>query len=188
MATAVVTSSTCDNPGGPPQVAFVQLTPGSWSPTAIADTVRFSAVAQSGLHRTIPGLPITWSTDPPGIVFVADDGSAVALGAGTAQLRATIDGVTASAPVHVVQAIESVIILSYFGNTMSLGDSLYLYVDARDRNHHSVAGTRFTLQSLNPAVATVTLEGWVKSVSAGTADIVALAGSRADTAPVHVVP
>lgn len=166
----------------------MQLTPRSWSPTAIDDTTRFTAVARSGLHRTIPDLPVTWSIDPPGVVFVAEDGAAVVLDAGTAQVRATIDGVTEGATVHVVQKVESVTILSYFGNTISaLGDSLFLIVDARDRNHYSVAGTRFTLETLTPAVATVTAAGWVKAVGPGTADIVAFAAGKADTAPVHVV-
>ena len=191
MAAAVVTSSTCDNPGGPlgtPQVAFVQVTPGSWSPTALHDTTRFTAVAKSGLRRTIPNLPVTWSSEPSGIVSVANDGSALAIDVGTATVVATIDGVSSTASVNVVQIIEFVEILSYFGNTISaLGDSLYLYVDARDRNQHSVVGTRFTLQSLNPSVATVTLEGFVKAVSPGSADIVAMAAGKADTAPVHVV-
>lgn len=117
------------------------------------------------------------------------DGSAVAHEAGVAQVRATIGGVTATAAVHVVQTIESVEILTYFGNTIpAVGDSIWLYVDARDRNHFSVPGATFTLQSLNPSVATITLTGWVKGLSAGEASIVALAAGKADTALVQVHP
>ena len=189
LLAAVVTSTTCDSPAGPAHVALVQVTPGTWNPTALGDTVRFTAVAQTRLRTTIPGLPITWSSDAPGVVFVGDDGSAVAHEGGVAQVRATIDGVTGTASVSVVQIIESVEILTYFGNTIPvLGDSLWLYVDARDRNHFSVPGTTFTLLSLHPSVAIITLEGWVKGVSPGVADIVALAAGKADTAPVLVAP
>ena len=122
-------------------------------------------------------------------MFVAEDGSAVAHESGVAQVRATIDGVTATAAVRVVQIIESVEILTYFGNTIpTVGDSIWLYVDARDRNAFSVPGATFTLQSLNPSIATITLTGWIKGVSPGTADIVAMAAGRADTAPVQVHP
>ena len=188
MAAAVVTSSTCDNPGGPQQVAFVRVTPGSWSPTALEDRMQFMAVAKSGAFQTIPDLPVTWSSEPSGIVSVANDGSAIAVDAGTATVVATIDGVSSSAKVNVVQIVEYVEILSYFGNTIwALGDSLFLYVDARDRNHHSVVNTAITLQSLKPSVAIVTLEGYVNAVSPGSADIVAMAAGKVDTAPVHVV-
>lgn len=116
------------------------------------------------------------------------DGSAVAHESGVAQVRATIDGVTGAAAVSVVQIIESVEILTYFGNTVAAGDSIWLYVDARDRNAFSVPGATFTLESLNRSVATITVTGWVKGVSPGTADIVAMAAGKADTAPVQVHP
>ena len=167
----------------------MQVTPRTWNPTALGDTVRFTALARSGLRRPIPDLPITWGSDAPSIVFVGEDGLAVVHESGVAQVRATIDGVTGTAAVSVVQTIESVVILTYFGNTISApGDSILLYVDARDRNGYSVPGGVFTLLSLKPSVATITLTGWVQGVSSGTADIVALAAGKADTVPVHVLP
>jgi hypothetical protein len=188
LAAAVVTSTTCDSASGPAHVALVQVTPGSWNPTALGDTVRFTAAAKTNLRTTIPDLPITWSSDAPGVVFVGEDGSAVAHESGTARIRATIDEVTGSATVTVVQTIASVEILTYFGNTVAAGDSIWLYVDARDRNAYSVPGARFTLLSLKPSVATITLEGWVKGVSPGEASIVAMAAGKADTALVQVHP
>jgi hypothetical protein len=166
----------------------VQITPGTWNPTALGDTVRFTALAQSGLRRPIPNRPVTWSSDAPGIVFVGADGVAVANQSGVGQVHATIDGVTGTAAVSVVQIIESVEILTYFGNTIAAGDSIWLYVDARDRNAFSVPGATFTKESLNRSVATVTVTGWVKGVTPGTADIVAMAAGKADTAPVQVHP
>jgi len=183
-----VTSTTCDSPAGPGDVAFVHVTPGTWNPTALGDTVRFTALAQSGLRRPIPDLPVTWSSDAAGVVFVGDDGIAVAHESGVAQVRATIDGVIGTATVSVVQIIESVEILTYFGNTVAAGDSIWLYVDARDRNAFSVPGATFTLQSLNTGVANITLTGWVKGVSPGEASIVAMAAGKADTALVQVHP
>ena len=178
----------CDGPADPAHVAYVQVSPGTWDPTALGDTVQFTAVAQSGLHRTIPDLPVTWSSDAPSIVFVGTDGSAVANEDGIAQVRATIDGVTGTAAVSVVQRIESVEILTYFGNTVAVGDSIWLYVDARDRNFHSVPGATFMLQSLNPSLATITPSGWVRGVGTGEANIVATAAGKADTALVQVHP
>jgi hypothetical protein len=131
---------------------------------------------------------VTWSSDAPGIVFVATDGYAVAHESGITQVHATIGEVTGTVTVTVIQIIESVEILSYFGNTIAAGDSIWLYVDARDRNDFSVPGVTFTLQSLTPSVATITLTGWVQGVSPGEASIVAMAAGKADTALVQVYP
>ena len=188
MVTAVVMSTTCDSPAGPEDVAFVEVTPATWSPTALGDTTRFRAVAKTAFGRTIPGLTFTWSSDAQGVVGLQDDGFALAHAAGSAQVRASIGAVSGTAEVSVSQTVESVIILTYFGNTLSaVGDSTQLFVDARDRNSFSVPGTIYTLQSLNQTVATVTLEGWVKAVSPGVANIVAMAAGKADTAPVQVI-
>lgn len=188
MVTAVVMSTTCDSPAGPEDVAFVEVTPATWSPTALGDTTRFTAVAKTALGRTIPGLTFTWSSDPQGVVGLQDGGLASAHATGSTQVRASIGDVRGTAQVSVSQTVESVVILTYFGNTLSaLGDSTQLYVDARDRNSFSVPGTIYTLQSLNPTVATVTLEGWVKAVSPGVANIVAMAAGKADTAPFLVI-
>ena len=188
LIAVVVTSATCDSPAGPPQVAYIQVTPRTWNPIALGDTARFTAVAQTWLRREIPDQPVTWSSDAPDIVFVGPDGSAVAHETGVAQVRATVGAVSGSASVSVVQIIAAVEILTYFGNTVAAGDSLKLYIDARDRNAFSIPGTTFTLQSLNQSIATVTLGGWVKGISPGEANIIAMAGGRADTAPVIVHP
>ena len=182
-----MTSATCDSPADP-YAAYMQVTPRTWNPTALGDTVRFTAVAQTGLHREIPDFPVTWSSDAPGIVFVGTDGSAVAHESGVTQVHATVGEVTGTATVSVIQIIESVEILTYFGNTVAAGDSIWLTVDARDRNHFSVPGAAFSLQSLNPSVATITLTGWVRGVSSGEANIVAMAEGKADTALVQVHP
>jgi hypothetical protein len=151
--------------------------------------MRFSAVAKS-----LGGLPaltqptFTWSSDPIGLVFVLEDGLAFATRSGSGHIRATADGVSGAAAVSIVQTVESVVIYTYFGNTIhAVGDSTRLIVDALDRNLNSVPGTIFTLQSLNASVAIVTLEGWIKAVGPGSAPIIAMAVGKADTAPVHVI-
>ena len=183
-----MTSITCVDASGPADLAVVQVVPSTWSPTALGDTTRFIAIGKTGRGKTIPSLPVSWSTDGLGVVAVDADGVATASNNGTGQIRATIGGVIGIANVHVVQAIDSVIILTYFGNFVSVGDSLKLYVDAFDRNHNSVLTATFALQSLTPATATVTLDGWVKGISAGEAKIVAMAAGKADTAGFIVTP
>lgn len=189
IATVVVLSTTCDSPSAPGAVASVQVTPETWAFTALGDTVRFTVVA-----RDVIGLPvfdkpsIMWRSTPPGVVFIREDGLALATGQGIALVTATVDSVADTAQVSVVQTIESVAILvGLFGRLSALGDSIQLPVAALDRNSYAVAGTIFSFQSLNENVATVSPTGWVKAVSPGVANLVAMAAGKADTAPVQVL-
>jgi hypothetical protein len=178
----------CDAQVGPEDVAYLQITPATWSPTAIGDTTRFVAVAKTAFGRTLPNVTVAWTTEPSGIVTVHEDGAGFAQNTGTAQVRATYGSTLAIANVTVTQTIESVVILTYFGNTIAVGDSMLLYVDARDRNGVSVPGTTFSLQSLDPSIATVSLEGWIKGKGAGEVSIVAMAAGKADTAGFVITP
>jgi len=189
LATAAVMGATCDSPSGPRPVVSVQVTPRTWTFTAIGDTVRFAAVTRDahalGILRK---QSFTWSASAPSVVFMLDDGLALAIGPGVAQVRAsTEDSVTGSADVNVVQTIESVIILLFDARLRALGDSLMVYVEARDRNSHRVGGTAFSFRSLNENVVTVTPAGWAKAVSPGVASIVATAVGKADTTLVQVL-
>ena len=188
IATAVVISTTCDSPSGP-GLESVQVTPATWTATAIGDTARFTAVARNALGVILLFPPsFTWTSDPPGVVFVRENGSAFASGPGQAQVRATANGVTGTAQVTVVQTIETVAILvGLYGRLSALGDSIQLPVAALDHNSYSVAGTTFSFQSLNESVATVSPTGWMKAVSPGVANMVAMAAGKADTAPVQVL-
>ena len=170
LAVAAAVVAACDDPATPKVVLGVRVTPDTWTFTAIGDTTRFTALGKSAIGWDIRG-PVTWSTVPPGIVFVREDGTAFAVRPGAAQVRATIGGVTGTAEVSGVQTIEYVLIFTaLFGRLSALGDSILLPVDAFDRNSNPVAGTTFSFQSLNQNIATVSPTGWVKAVSPGTGD------------------
>ena len=187
IALAAMLVLSCESPSGPEDVAFVMVTPASWSPTALGDTVQFIAIGKSAFGKEIP-VSVTWSSEPSGVITVREDGVGFARSTGTAQVRATFGGVMGTANVHVVQTIESVVILTYFGNQITVGDSMMLYVDALDRNSFSVPGTTFSVQSLDPSIATVSLDGWIKGKAPGEVAIVAMAGGKADTAGFLVIP
>mgnify|MGYP003575329050 CR=1 FL=1 len=179
--------ATCDSALGPQDVAYVAVSPASWSPTALGDTMRFTAVAKSAFGAEIQA-PITWTSEPFGVVTVHENGLGFSQNTGTALVRATVGAATGTATVNVAQTIESVVILTYFGNTVAVGDSMVLYADALDRNAFSVPGATFSFQSLNPSIATVSFEGWIKGKSAGEVAIVAMAAGKSDTAGFVIIP
>ena len=188
IALVVMLTVTCgDRTLGPEDVAYVMVTPANWSPTALGDTMHFSAVATS-LHGKEIAVPITWTSEPTDVVGVDADGAGFSRGAGSAQVRASFGEVSGTANVHVVQAIESVVFLTYFGNMVAVGDSIVLYADARDRNAFSVPGVKVSFQSLNPSIATVSLEGWLTGKSAGQVAVVATVAGKTDTAGFVIIP
>jgi len=190
MALAALSSTTCETPFTPPgPVASVEVTPSTWTPTALGDTMRFSAVAKDakGIRLVTSDSSFIWSTTPSGIVFVKKDGLATDYQPGSTVISATLDSISGTADVSVSQTIESVVFI-YFGDPLrALGDSLRLYEEARDRNGFPVAGTTFSFQTLTPSVANVTSTGYVKAVSPGVAKIVATAAGKADTVSVPVI-
>lgn len=187
IALVVMLTATCDTMVGPEDIAYVMVTPATWAPTALGDTIRFTAVAKSAFGAVIP-VPVTWTSEPGGVITVQENGVGTAHNTGAAQVHATVGGAMGTANVHVSQTIESVVILTYFGNQVAVGDSMVLYADALDHNSFSVPGATFSFQSLNPGIATVSLEGWIKGKSAGEVSIVAMAAGKADTAGFVITP
>ena len=187
IALVMMLTVTCGGPVGPEDVAYFIVTPASSSPTALGDTIQFQAVGRSAFGTVIP-VPVTWTSEPFGVITLQENGVGITQTTGTAQVHASIGGVMGTATVHVSQTIESVILLTYFGNQVAVGDSMALYADALDRNAFSVPGATFSFQSLNPSIATVSLEGWIKGKSAGEVSIVAMAAGKADTAGFVITP
>ncbi len=76
--------------------------------------------------------------------------------------------------------------LSQKAVTLAVGQEVTLTASVRGPNQENVPGVAVQWESLNSAVATVTQAGVVRGVAPGTAQIVASASGRADTATVTV--
>jgi uncharacterized repeat protein (TIGR01451 family) len=81
-------------------------------------TVQLSAQAQDQLGDPLPVGAVVWSVANPSIVTISSDGLVEALQAGQTQVTATLEGVSATAPVTVTpgpRIATSVTSLSFFG-------------------------------------------------------------------------
>jgi len=97
-----------------------------------------------------------------------------------AAAAACSDGPTNSAPKVAAVALSQKAI------TLTVGQEVTLTASVRGPNQENVPGVAVQWESLNSAVATVTQAGVVRGVALGTAQIVARAENRADTATVTV--
>jgi len=141
------------------------------------DTSRLSFEAWDGSGNAVPADPI-WGSSDPSVASVAGSGLVSGVGAGTATIRATQDGRTATAQVRVedpeagplppasVEANTSSVVLD------ALGSEEQLWATVRDEEGERLPGASVEWRSLDSSVATVASNGTVTARKAGVTAVV----------------
>jgi hypothetical protein len=70
----------------------------------LGDALQFSAAVFDEYDASLQGVTVAWSSDRPSVVAVEPDGSARALRAGSARVRASFNGVSGAARVTVLSS------------------------------------------------------------------------------------
>ena len=166
----------------PPEVASVTVD----VPTAmlvIGETLQLMAVAQTSEGLMIGGLVFEWSSDDLEVATVDMTGLVTAVGAGTANITATVDGVS-SDPVMVLVSepppVVNTVTVGPVGAemaTVEIGMSIQLSAAALTSDDVMIPDETFTWSSSDEFVATVTQTGLATGVGAGEATISATADS-----------
>ena len=166
----------------PPEVASVTVD----VPTAmlvIGETLQLMAVAQTSESLMIGGLVFEWSSDDLEVATVDMTGLVTAVGAGTANITATVDGVS-SDPVMVLVSepppVVNTVTVGPVGAemaTVEIGMSIQLSAAALTSDDVMIPDETFTWSSSDEFVATVTQTGLATGVGAGEATISATADS-----------
>ncbi|WP_419933684.1 Ig-like domain-containing protein [Candidatus Palauibacter sp.] len=117
---------------------------------------------------------------------VDGNGLVTAAGAGTATIRASAGSLAATAEVTVEQRPVEVRVSPATATLTAVGDTIRLSAEALDANGHPAPGLELSWSTTDEAVATVDGNGLVTAAGAGTATVIALAGSLAGTAEVTV--
>ena len=125
---------------------------------------------------------VTWSSSNPAVATVSAYGFVIAVSSGTAVITAKAGNQTATCAVTVTIPVSSI---SLNKTILSLkkgeGETLVATVNPSDATDKTV-----TWSSSNPAVATVSAEGYVEAVGGGSATITAKAGDRTAVCSVTV--
>lgn len=169
----------------------VRATPASLTIEPAAATLRvgatqvFNAVLKDASGTALTGRSVSWASDNSAVASVnANTGQVTGVAVGQTTIRATSEGITATAQVTVfVPQADKVTIEPSFAS-LDVGQSRALVATARDQASNPIQGTSFTWKSTNTSVATVDASGQVTGRSAGVATIEATAGSI--TGRVHV--
>jgi hypothetical protein len=191
MAVCAVAASCGDSgstgPSGTP-VASVSVSPASHTLTAIGATRQLTAVAQDAEGSTISGKTFVWASGDTTVATVSSTGMVTAVGNGSTDISASVDGRTGSASVTVSQAVASVAVSSARDVLIMLGDTVTFSALVQDSRGNAVTGGTLTWTSSVPAIATIDSTGLATAVRNGTTTITAAADGVSGTRVLVVRP
>ena len=169
----------------PAAVASVEVDP-STAALAIGQTRNFTAIPRTSDGSVVNGRTVTWSTGASSILTVSGSGVVTAVGEGTAQVLARVDGVTGTATVTVRRVAVASVQVTPGSASIVAGATAQFAAQPRDAGGTALSGRTVTWSSSNQAVATVTSDGRVLGTGPGTATIRATSEGVTGTATVNV--
>jgi hypothetical protein len=181
-----------DGPAGPqppaPNVASIEVTPGTPTLASLGATQQFSAVAKDAGGAVITGQAFAWSSSATAVAQVdPTSGLATAVANGTTTVTATAGTVTGSATLQVAQLTTSVEVSPAQKTLLAAGQTHQFTATARDARGNAVAGEAVTWSSSLTGVATIDpATGLATAQAPGTSTITAGAASAEHTGTLTV--
>lgn len=165
-------------------VSAVRLAVSSTAPV-VGDTVRLTVTVLGRGGVVLEGRETTIRSLAPAVMEVVGD-RGVARSAGRVSLVAASEGVADTVTVNVKPPPVKVVIVSPPSVTLEVGQTQKLSVETRDRNGGLLTGRTITFSSGSTSIATVTSDGVVKGVRAGSTTIGVRAEAVTENVPVTV--
>ncbi|HEY0928588.1 MAG TPA: Ig-like domain-containing protein [Gemmatimonas sp.] len=192
LAMAMVAMAACggdDNPTGNPTevVASVAITPTTAS-VVVGATTTLTAVARDAQNNTLTGRTITYASSAATIATVSATGVVTGVAAGSATITATSEGKNATAEITVTPVPVASISITPTSDTLVAGDTATFVAAVRDAQNNVLTGRLINFTSSATNIATVSANGLVTAVAAGTARIMAASEGRTVEATILVTP
>jgi uncharacterized protein YjdB len=176
----------------PVAVASVSVALGANALNA-GQTTQATAITRDASNNVLTGRVIAWTSNNAAVATVSGSGVVTAVGAGSAQITATSEGVAGSAGVSVAApppppppvAVASVSV-TLTVSSLNPGQTTQATATTRDASNNILAGRVIVWSSSSPAVATVSSSGVVTAVAAGSAQITATSEGKSGSAAVSV--
>jgi hypothetical protein len=154
----------------------------------IDGTRQLQATPRTSTGIAVPGKTVTWSSANPAIAGVSGTGLVTGVASGIVSITAVVDGVTGrievdvrQVPVATVQVVASV-------TTLEAGQTTQLQAVTLDSAGGALTGRAPAWSSSNSAVATVSPQGLVTGVGAGSAILTATSEGRSGSVTLTVTP
>jgi uncharacterized protein YjdB len=142
-------------------------------------TFKFDVVDPKG--RTLPGVPVTWTSDKPKIATVDSNGLVRSLAPGRVTVTASCQGASGSASVEVVDVVSLTVSPSRMTLVGPPGTKMGLLIELKDAKGNA-ANLKPKWMSGDAKIATVDAEGVVTSVGEGRTTIIASLGNDLSSA------
>jgi uncharacterized protein YjdB len=184
-ATAEGKSDASEFTVAPGAVSRVSVTPSTVS-MASGDKLTLAASAQDASGTVLAGKTVLWASSDTRVATVAA-GEVTALGSGTANITATVEGVSGTAGVTVAKL--PVASVSVAAATVTIGAKATLLATVTDTKGNVVTDRPVTWTIAPSTVATIdAATGEVTGVAAGTATATATSEGKGGSATVTVTP
>ncbi|OLD40215.1 MAG: hypothetical protein AUI57_00425, partial [Candidatus Rokubacteria bacterium 13_1_40CM_2_68_8] len=166
-------------------VASVTVIP-SPATVYLGATLRLVATLRDVNGNPLSGRTVVWTSSTGAVAAVDSTGMVSGIALGSANITATSEGQSATAPLTVSNVpVASVVVAPSVANIL-VGDTVQLTATARDSASAVLAGRAITWSSSNPSVATVSSSGLTRGIAAGTATISATSEGKSASAAVSV--
>jgi uncharacterized protein YjdB len=171
----------------PTPVSSVRLSTTSRS-MMVGQTFQLGAETLDGSGNVLSGRPISWSSSNTSIATVNSSGMVTALAPGAVIITAASEGRSAVATVTI--SLVPVVSVTVTPATADLvvGQTTQLTAQLKDEAGSILSGRAVTWSTNRSTVATVTSEGLVTAIAAGTATITASSEGRFANASITVSP
>lgn len=143
----------------------VSVSPASRTFSSLGDTATFTAAATDANGNAVTGKTTAWASSASSVASVDQNGLVAAVGNGSAEITAALDGTTGSASVTVSQVATSLSVSPTLDTMVSIGDTRDFTATATDANGNAVT-VGFAWSSTNTAVASVSGTGNVGRATA----------------------
>ena len=160
-----------------PVATSITLSATSLSFASIGATQQLSATVKDQNGANMSGASVSWATSSASVATVSSSGLVTSVANGTATATATSGSSNGTAAVTVAQAAASIVLSDTLLSFSAPGDTIRLTVTVTDDNGHEMGDATVTWTTSDSELATVSSDGLVTAIAAGTADITATSGS-----------
>ena len=180
MAVSVLVTACGGDSSGPPAVKVVSVSSLA-TQVEVGATAQFTATAKDGKGNTLSGRALTWSASPATVASVDNAGVVTGVAPGTATITATSEGVSGTASITVLQVPVASVVIDNRTPTVRQGGTAQLNALALDAIGRTLSGRTITWSSAFPGTASVTQQGLVTGVLAGSTYIRAVSETKVDS-------
>lgn len=154
----------------------------------VLQQVRFTAVATKKNGDEVRGRPVAWQTTNPAVALVGSDGTVTGVAPGTAQIRATVDGIIGALNIQVLAVPVDRIVLSPDSARLIVGATQQFTVSLRDSADNGLTDRALVWNSGDPTILRVLQTGLVTALAVGSTTVTVGSEGKLGVAHVTVVP